>query len=186
MILNYDYIEIWETDKLIEVPKHLKTGIHEIVTKHHEDKKIKENPYNLETSFRNIAKGNVQQPAIKTIQRLTDIFVYTYQRKNLRPMNGRIKIVNPKTYLNEVKDRDIIAKEFQGEFSEHNITLCISVFTGDTKPKLDMLKNITKFIEKHDLEILDLPKNKGKRWDLDEWRKTSNIKKKQSWEQEYD
>lgn len=101
-------------------------------------------------------------------------------------MNGRIKIVNPKTYLNEVKDRDIIAKEFQGEFSEHNITLCISVFTGDTKPKLDMLKNITKFIEKHDLEILDLPKNKGKRWDLDEWRKTSNIKKKQSWEQEYD
>ena len=49
-----------------------------------------------------------------------------------------------------------------------------------------MLKNITKFIEKHDLEILDLPKNKGKRWDLDEWRRTSKIKKKQSWEQEYD
>ena len=61
MILNYDYIEIWETDKLIEVPKHLKTGIHEIVTKHHEDKKIKENPYNLETSFRPAKKSKTNE-----------------------------------------------------------------------------------------------------------------------------
>ena len=33
---------------------------------------------------------------------------------------------------------------------------------------------------------LDLPKDKGKRWDLDEWINTSNIKKTHSWEQQYD
>ena len=182
MILNYDYIEIWEKEKLIKVPNHLNTSIRLIIEAHHEDKDIKENPYNLIMSFRNITKGHVQNPAIKTIQRLTDIFMYTYQQKQTRPMPGRIKVVSPNVFLSELKNREIIAKEFNEEYTEHNI----SVFTGDTQPKLDMLINMTNFIEKHDLQLLQLPKNKGIRWNLDEWIETSDIERKQSWEQQYD
>lgn len=186
MILNYDYIEIWDVDKLSKIPKHLNMGIAQIIGEHHEDKKIKENPYNLETSWRNITKGKVKTPAIKTIYRLTDVFVYIYGKYDKRPLKGRIKIVNPKSYLEEIKSRDIIAKEFQAEYSHHPMHTCISVFTGGLQPKLDLLIDLTEFLEKHELEILDLPKDKGKRWDLDEWIRTSNIKKKQSWEQQYD
>ena len=57
---------------------------------------------------------------------------------------------------------------------------------GGLQPKLDLMLDLTEFIQKCDRELLDLPKDKGKRWDLDEWIRTSSIKKKQSWEQEYD
>ena len=41
-------------------------------------------------------------------------------------------------------------------------------------------------IEASDDLTLDIPPARGKRWDLDEWRNTAKIKKKESWEQEYD
>tara|TARA_B100000900_G_scaffold413482_1_gene437592 strand:- start:821 stop:1381 length:561 start_codon:yes stop_codon:yes gene_type:complete len=186
MILNYDYIEIWNIDKLSKIPKHLNMGIGKIIEEHHKDNKVKENPYNLEVSWRNITNGRVLTPAIKTIYRLTDIFAYTYGKHNIRPLKGRIKIVNPNTYINEIKSRSIIAKEFQADYPHHPMHTCISVFTGSLQPKLDLLIDLTEFLEKHELEILDLPKDKGKRWDIDEWIRTSNIKRKQSWEQQYD
>ena len=186
MIETFDYIEIWDIDKLKKIPKHINMGIGKIIEQHHTDKNIKENPYNLETSWRNIYKGKVKTPALKTITRLTDVFSYTYSKHNIRPLKGRTRIVNPASLINEVKSRDIIAKEFQNEYSHHPMHTCISVFVGDLQPKLDLILDLTEFIQKCDRELLDLPKDKGKRWDLDEWIRTSNIKKKQSWEQEYD
>tara|TARA_B100001113_G_scaffold39785_2_gene28221 strand:+ start:378 stop:938 length:561 start_codon:yes stop_codon:yes gene_type:complete len=186
MILNYDYIEIWDIDKISKIPKHLNMGIGKIVQEHHADKNIKQNSYNLEVSWRNLYKGKVKTPAIKTLYTLTDVFVYIYGKYNIAPLKGRIKIVNPKTYLHEIKSRDIIAKEFQADYPHHSMHTCISVFTGGLQPKLDLLIDLTNFLEKHELEILDLPKDKGKRWDLDEWIKNSDIKRKQSWEQQYD
>ena len=186
MIETFDYIEIWNIDKLSKIPKHMNIGIGKIIEEHHTDKKIKENPYNLETSWRNIYKGKVKTPALKTITRLTDVFSYTYSKHNIRPLKGRTRIVNPASLIEEVKSRDIIAKDFQNEYPHHPMHTCISVFVGDLQPKLDLIMDLTDFIQKCDREILDLPKDKGKRWDLDEWIRTSNIKKKQSWEQEYD
>lgn len=186
MIETFDYIEIYDKDKLPKVPKHLNMSISKIMQEHHLDNNVKEKAYNLETSWRNISKGKVTNPALKTLQRLTDVFIYIYQKYNKQPMKGRIKIVNPTSFLSELKSRDIIAKEFQLEYPHHSMTQCISVFVGKSQPKMDFLIDITEFIKKCDLEILDLPKDKGKRWDLDEWINTSNIKKKQSWEQQYD
>ena len=57
MIETFDYIEIWNIDKLSKIPKHMNIGIGKIIEEHHIDKNIKENPYNLETSWRNISKG---------------------------------------------------------------------------------------------------------------------------------
>ena len=45
-------------------------GISKIMQEHHLDNKIKEKAYNLETSWRNISKGKVTKPALKTLQRL--------------------------------------------------------------------------------------------------------------------
>ena len=58
-------------------------------------------------------KGKVKAPALRTIQRLTDVFSYTYSKHNIRPLKGRIRIVNPASFVEEVKSRDIIAKDFQ-------------------------------------------------------------------------
>ena len=70
MIETFDYIEIYDKDKISKVPKHLNMGISKIMQEHHLDNKIKEKAYNLETSWRNISKGKVTKPALKTLQRL--------------------------------------------------------------------------------------------------------------------
>jgi len=186
MIETFDCIEVWDIDKLPKIPKHLNIGIKTIIGEHHKDNNVKVSPYNLETSWRNISKGKVNKPAFKTIQDLTDVFVYTYIKHNIQPLKGRIRVVNPNSMLKELKSRDIIAKDFQSEYTHHPLHTCITVFVGEIQPKLDLLIDLTDFIQKVDREILDLPKDKGKRWDLDEWIRTSNIKKKQSWEQQYD
>ena len=171
MIETFNYIEIWDSDKLPKIPNHLNMGIKQIIREHHEDNKVSESPYNLETSWRNISKGKIKKPAINTLQRLTNVFSYTYIKYDKRPLKGRIKIVNPASFLQELKSRDIIAKDFNIEYPHHPIHTCIPVFVGQIQPKLDILIDITDFIKKCDREILDLPKDKGKRWDLDEWIK---------------
>ena len=103
MIETFDYIEIYDKDKISKVPKHLNMGISKIIQEHHLDNKIKEKAYNLETSWRNISKGKVTKPALKTLQRLTDVFIYIYQKYDKQPMKGRIKIINPTSFLSELK-----------------------------------------------------------------------------------
>tara|TARA_B100000287_G_C20315845_1_gene655745 strand:- start:88 stop:648 length:561 start_codon:yes stop_codon:yes gene_type:complete len=186
MIETFEYIEIWEQEKLAKIPSDIGLSMLEIIRWYNKKHNIKTNPQNQCATMRNIQNRPNTRVRIKSIINLTEIFEDWYVSHNKRPYMGRIKIINPDVMIKELRSRDIIAKEFQNEYPHHKISMCIQIWTGKTLPKLDMIKDITEFIIDCDKEALDLPKNKGKRWDLDEWINTANIKKKQSWEQEYD
>jgi len=186
MIESYDFIEIYNADKLSKIPKHLNTSLNVIIEEHHKENKIKENPYNLMVSWRNITKGKVKSPTVQTIKKLTDIFIYTYIKHDKQPLKGRIRILNPDNFLEQAKERFIIAKDFHDEYPHHPMHNCLNVFTGKLQPKLDFLVDLTDYVKKCDRELLNLPKNKGVRWDLEEWRRTANIPIKNSWEEQYD
>lgn len=186
MIETFEFIEIWEQEKLAKIPNDIGLPMIEIVRWYNKKHKIKRNVQNECATMRNIQNRPDTRVRIKSLIGLTKIFEDWYASHDKRTYMGRIKVVNPDVLLKELKSREIIAKDFHTEYPHHKISLCLQVWVGKTLPKLDMLKDITEFLIACDREVLNLPKNKGKRWDLDEWIRTSNIKKKNSWEQQYD
>lgn len=187
MIETFEYIEVWEQEDLGKIPNHLNKPMIDIVRWYNEKHKLKRNVQNDCATMRNIQNNTTDMKVrLESIIRLTKIFEDYYISHNITPLKGRIKVINPDIMIKELRQRDIIAKEFQAEYPQYLISLCIQIWTGKGYPKLDMIKDITKFIIACDEEALNLPKNIGKRWDLDEWIRTSKIKKKNSWEQKYD
>ena len=186
MIETFKYIEVWETEQLAQIPSHLNLPMIDIVRWYNDKHKIKSNVQNDCANMRSIQNKPNSKPRIETIIKLTQMFEDYYISNNLTPLDGRIRVIDPTICVKELKDRDIIAKEFQNEYPQYKISLAIQIWTGKTYPKLDMLKDITEYIIKCDEEALDLPKAVGRKWDLDNWIKTSKIKRKQSWEQQYD
>ena len=61
-----------------------------------------------------------------------------------------------------------------------------NVWNKKAKANWNICTYLTKFIIEFDNNLLELPKDKGVRWDIDKWRKEANIKIKQSWEEEKD
>ena len=53
-------------------------------------------------------------------------------------------------------------------------------------PKVPLLVKLTEWIDDYDNARFDFPEDPGVRWDVDEWRRTANIKPKHSWEERKD
>jgi len=196
MIESYDFIEIYNADKLSKIPKHLNMGINEIVTEYCNDKfgtgEIKRGSeasklyINLINSWRNHTKDPKAKRYIKFNMDFTELFMYIYQKKNKIPFKGRITVMHPESVSEERKKRDIISRDFQIEYPEYKIADVMNIFQGKAKARLNFLIDFTNYVQGIERDLLDLPPSKGVRWDFEEWIRTSNIPVKHSWEQEYD
>lgn len=195
MIESFDTIEVWDKKTLIDIPRDLSRSVTEIVTTDLNERKIdyktkKTDGYReyigLLTAFRQHAKYPKRDCFIKFNIEFTNLFVKEYQRQNKHIRAGRKTVINPEVIESERKKRDIIAKDFQLEYSEYKITDVMNYFLGKSRPRLNFLIDLTEYIQNIEKDILELPPSKGVRWDLDEWIRTSNIPIKHSWEQEND
>ena len=95
-------------------------------------------------------------------------------------------VLDVRALVDELKVRGIERQDFEEEYPELMNGSVQQIFKGVSKPNIHQLRALTRMVEASDELSLDIPPAVGKRWDLDEWRKTANIKKKESWEQEYD
>ena len=104
----------------------------------------------------------------------------------------RIKAIQPEYIGDELVRRNLewfdvyeIHEREKYSFNDHTIKTLFNK-SKSQKPSFEVVCFITKYIIEFDNKLLDLPKDKGKRWDIDEWRRNANIKVKQSWEEEKD
>ena len=123
---------------------------------------------------------------------LSKVLIWEQNRKNQSANNKRIKVIQPKHILAELKRRNLewfdvyeLHERDKYSFNEQTIKHLFNP-KKKSRPSFDVTTYITKYIIEFDNKLLDLPKDKGKRWDIDEWRRTANIKVKQSWEEEKD
>ena len=123
---------------------------------------------------------------------LSKVLIWEQNRKNKSANNKRIKVIQPKHILAELKRRNLewfdvyeIHERDKYSFNEQTIKHLLNT-KKKSRPSFDVTTYITKYIIEFDNKLLDLPKDKGKRWDIDEWRRTANIRVKQSWEEEKD
>ena len=123
---------------------------------------------------------------------LSKVLIWEQNRKNQSASNKRIKVIQPKHILAELKRRNLewfdvyeLHERDKYSFNEQTIKHLFNK-KKKSRPSFDVTTYITKYIIEFDNKLLDLPKDKGKRWDIDEWRRTANIKVKQSWEEEKD
>jgi len=123
---------------------------------------------------------------------LSKVLIWEQNRKNQSANNKRIKVIQPKHILAELKRRNLewfdvyeLHERDKYSFNEQTIKHLFNT-KKKSRPSFDVTTYITKYIIEFDNKLLDLPKDKGKRWDIDEWRRTANIRVKQSWEEEKD
>ena len=123
---------------------------------------------------------------------LSKVLIWEQNRKNKSANNKRIKVIQPKHILAELKRRNLewfdvyeLHERDKYSFNEQTIKHLFNK-QKKSRPSFDVTTYITKYIIEFDNKLLELPKDKGKRWDIDEWRRTANIRVKQSWEEEKD
>ena len=129
---------------------------------------------------------------MKSIFGLTDILIW--EQANVgQPTNAKtLKLLNPDHVKDELVRRNLHWRDVYEEEKEHLYSWSASSIRNiynapkKTKPSWDLITYLTKFLIEFDNNILDLPKNPGVRWDIEEWRRTSNIPIKNSWEEAKD
>lgn len=196
MIESFRTIELWKQDDILIIPEHLNMGINEIVYEYCQDNFGKKattrgNDGNKEyvnymNAFRNHRREPNGKRYIKFNMDFTELFMYTYQKKNKLPLKGRVTVMHPDAVPEEREKRDIISRDFQIEYPEYKIADVMNIFQGKAKARLDFLIDFTDYVQGIERDLLDLPPSKGVRWDFDEWVRTTDIPVKHSWEQEYD
>jgi len=190
MIESFDTIEVWNKKDILEIPNDLNSSINDLVTEYlkdvGEDKSTGLVYSAMVTTFRQHKSRKDANCFIKFNIEMSKMFVHIYLKRNIRPYPRRITICNPEIIKQEVKKRGIISRDFQIEYPEYKIADIMNYFQGKAKPKLDFMIDFTAYLQGVERDLLDLPPSKGKRWDLDEWRRTANIPIKNSWEEKYD
>ena len=189
MIETFKTIRVWEKEDLLKIPKSLNKSIAEIMNEFKDEKEEEDFKLyysRLVVGFRTHSKIPERKCFIQFNIDFTDLFIKYYNKHDLRPAPNRITVISPDVIVQERERREIISKDFQIEYPQYKIADVMNYLQGKSKPRLDFLKDLTDYIQIEDRDVLNLPPNKGIRWDLDKWINTSKIPKKQSWEQQYD
>jgi len=189
VIETFKTIRVWEKEDLLKIPKSLNKSIGEIVNDFKDE--MEEEDFRLHYSrlvvgYRSHTKTPDRMCFIRFNTDFTDLFMKYYNKYNLRPHPNRVTVISPDVIVKERERREIISKDFQIEYPQYKIADVMNYLQGKSNPRLNFLKDLTEYIQIEDRDVLNLPPNKGVRWDLNEWINTSKIPKKQSWEQQYD
>lgn len=189
MIETFKTIRVWEKEDILKIPKTLNMSIKELLYAYQDNFTEEEfKPYysTIMVGYRNHTNRPDGNCFIKFNIEFTELFMNWYRKNDLRPYPKRVTVISPDVIAEEKKKREIISKDFQIEYPQYKIADVMNYLQGKTKPRLDFLKDLTEYIQIEDRDVLNLPPAKGKRWDIDEWINTSNIPKKQSWEENHD
>lgn len=123
---------------------------------------------------------------VKSLIHFTKALIHAQKYCGLKVVQDWEYVLDVRALVDELKVRGIERQDFEEEYPELVNGSIQQIFKGVSKPNIHQLRALTSMVEASDDLSLDIPPAVGKRWDLDEWRKTANIKKKESWEQEYD
>lgn len=123
---------------------------------------------------------------VKSLIHFTRALIFAQKKCGLKVSQDFEYVVDTRALEHECEVRGIEKSDFEEEYPELVNGSIPQIFNGVTKPNIHQLRAITKMIEASDDMTLDIPPAVGVRWDLDEWRRTAKIKRKESWEQEYD
>lgn len=195
MIMDYPYIEVYMPDDIKHITdNYVKRNRREVVIEYKEEYPESEahavtviNVWNNAINGQGFGKQHV-----KGIKTLTDVLFWEQRKLGVDIHNKMVRILNPNSVREEFVRRNLHWRDVYEEDKKHIYSFSGSsirnLFSDNqkSKPSWDIITYLTKYIIEFDNNLLELPKNKGVRWDMDEWRRTSNIKVKQSWEEEKD
>ena len=195
MILDYPYIEVYMPNDIKYITdNYINRNRREIIKEYQEE--YPESEAHLVTIMNvwdNALKGkDFGKQHIRGIKSLTQILFWEQKNLDVDVHNKILKVLNPKYIKEELVRRNLHWRDVYEEDKEHLYTFSGSsirnLFNDNkkAKPSWDIVTYLTKYLIEFDNNLLDLPKDKGVRWDIDEWRRTSKIKVKQSWEEEKD
>ena len=195
MILDYPYIEVYMPNDIKYITdNYINRNRREIIKEYQEE--YPESEAHLVTIMNvldNALKGkDFGKQHIRGIKSLTQILFWEQKNLDVDVHNKILKILNPKYIKEELVRRNLHWRDVYEEDKEHLYSFSGSsirnLFNDNkkAKPSWDIVTYLTKYLIEFDNNLLDLPKDKGVRWDIDEWRRTSKIKVKQSWEEEKD
>jgi ribosomal protein S17E len=194
MILDYPWVEVYLPSTIKEITENcIKRSRREII-KEYEAKfgELNTHTATLFSLWNTAMEGKeFQKQHIQGVITLTDILIWEQNNLGLDANTKRIKAIQPEHITQELVRRNLewfdVYEIHERDKYAFNETTIKQFFTGTKKrPSFEVTTYITKFIIEFDNKLLDLPKSKGKRWDIDEWRRTATIKVKQSWEEERD
>tara|TARA_A200000159_G_scaffold102153_1_gene95010 strand:- start:813 stop:1397 length:585 start_codon:yes stop_codon:yes gene_type:complete len=194
MILDYPWVEVYLPDTIKEITEDcIKRSRREIIQDY--EKQFGELDTHLATlmALWNTAMDgkDFKKQHIQGIILLTEILIWEQNRLGLDANTKRIKAIKPDYIGEELVRRnlewfDVYEIHERDKYAFNEFTIKQFFNGGKKRPSFEVTTYITKFIIEFDNKLLKLPKDKGKRWDIDEWRRTANIKVKQSWEEERD
>lgn len=131
-------------------------------------------------------KKSLYSRQVKSLEFFTQALIFAQKECGLKVSQDFEYVVDINELVHECFVRGIEKSDFEEEYPDLVNGSLPQIFHGVTRPNIHQLRAITRMIEASDDLTLDIPPARGKRWDLDEWRNTAKIKKKESWEQEYD
>lgn len=187
MIKDYRYVEIYPEETMRKIINRVNHSIkplgYEWMTTNNETMSI-QSLYNLWNDIK--SKKDVNSRQLRSIITFSRFLVWVQKRVGLKVDNNFELLCHPKDLVNELEIRGIIPKDFIEEYPELVTKSIDQIYKGGSMPSWKQLRAFTTLIDESDDLTLDLPPAVGKRWDLDEWIRTSDIYKKESWEQKYD
>tara|TARA_B100000902_G_scaffold5747_1_gene7508 strand:- start:169 stop:753 length:585 start_codon:yes stop_codon:yes gene_type:complete len=194
MILDYPWVEVYLPKTIKEITEDsIKRSRREIIKEYeNEHGELNTHPATL-LALWNTAMDNKEfkKQHIQGVITLTELLIWEQNRLGLDANTKRIKAIKPEHIGEELVRRNLewfdVYELHERDKYAFNETTIKQFFNGTKKrPSFEVTTYITKFIIEFDNKLLDLPKDKGKRWDIDEWRRNANIPVKQSWEEERD
>jgi len=195
MILDYPWVEIYLPETIKEVTeKSISRNRRQIIRDFEEEcGEINCHPVTLIALWDTALEGKeYRKQHVEGVISLTELLIWEQNNQGIQANNKRIKVIKPEHIREELVRRnlewfDVYEAETRDNFSFNDKTIR-AIFTNHKKqkPSYELICFLTKYIIEFDNKLLELPKDKGVRWDIDEWRRTSSIKVKQSWEEERD
>tara|TARA_R100000231_G_scaffold55928_1_gene46583 strand:+ start:341 stop:919 length:579 start_codon:yes stop_codon:yes gene_type:complete len=192
MILDYPYVEVYLPNEVKDITKnYIKRNRFQIIREFRNLNSVESH----EASIKNIwdkalENEEYNKESVKGIKDLANVLIWEQHNLGIDIKNKTLKIINPENIVEEMTRRnlhynDVFEKEKEHLYNFTKVSLR-NVWNKKAKANWNICTYLTKFIIEFDNNLLELPKDKGVRWDIDKWRKEANIKVKQSWEEEKD
>lgn len=187
MIKDYKYIEIYPEETMRKIIRRVNYAVKPLIAKWIEEDNVEVSIPSIQNLWTDCKeKKNIQTRQLTTLYKFSQFLEWVQEELNLKKDSNLEILCDTEVLFKELELRGIIHQDFEEEYPELMNKSIEQIFKGVTNPNWKQLRALTKMIEDSDDLTLDLPPAIGKRWDMDEWIRTSNIKKKESWEQQYD
>lgn len=131
-------------------------------------------------------KNNRTGIRLKTMYTLSKIATWAQHKRNWRLMGGRVTIMDPRAIKETFSTRFLDHIDYVMDHSELDETHKMkysNIIKGNTAPTFDEMLEITEYIRVFDRGTVEIEKDPGVRWDIDDWSMHPNLTPKDSWEE---